>query len=1044
MRFRETQNGSWLSCLITGLLLIPSLAGGQSAEKVGSLFEKMSWRGIGPAVMGGRTVDIEAVENKPWTIYAAIGPSGVWKSENAGVTWSPVFFKEATVSVGDVTIAQSHPEIVWAGTGESTCRNSVTIGDGVYKTTDGGKTWTNMGLKETRHISRIIINPGDPNIVYVAAMGHLWGPNADRGVFKTIDGGRTWKKVLYLNENTGCADLAMDPSDSLTVYAAAYEHRRLPYTFSSGGPGSGLYKTVDGGETWTRLTKDLPEGIMGRIGLAVARSAPGVVYALIEHKEGGLWRSEDRGESWKRMCDAETYRRVSSRPFYYSHIRVDPTNDKTVYVQSTGFHVSADGGQKFKAIGGGIHSDHHALWIDPSNPLHLIAGNDGGVDISHDGGKTWLPVQSMDLAEVYQVGYDMRRPYYVYCGLQDNGSWGGPSATLDVTGIANDDWVSIGSGDGFFAQADPADPNTVYSNSQMNGLYRYDWRIFRNKTIRPTAGFSDPPFRFNWNSPILISPHDPKTVYTGGQLLFKSPDQGITWEIVSPDLTTNDPERQKDSGGPITLDNSGAEMHCTITAIAESPLARGVLWCGTDDGNVQVTRDGGKNWSNVIGNIKGLPRNTWCSRVEASHFDPGTAYAAFDGHRTDDYATYVYKTTDYGKTWKSIRGNLPFGWVHVIREDIKNKDLLFVGTEFGIFASLDCGLSWFSLKNDLPTVAVHDIAVHPRENDLIIGTHGRGVWILEDISFLQEMSPEVVASPVHLYKVRPATAFYQSAKRESFSKPAFAAKNPLYGLAVTCYLQAKPKEKPRVSILNAQNEAVFEFNFNIKEGLQRDYWNLQTVPRTKEGLKITPSAMGFVALPLVAPGEYTVELTVDGQKFRTATSVQADPRFQMNQTDLEAQHEALAEILAASKKMGLAITAATNIRRQLDTLGQDLKKGDRVEATLDSAIQAFSEKFRAVEEKVVPKEFGSTSMTRELALRGGSLNQQILILGMSISGFPAAPTKADLFQLEQIKQRVEGLVGQINQLIREDIPALNRALELNKIKALRAPEEVKL
>ena len=1041
---RKTRNGRWLAYLSIGALLIPSLASGQSADKVGSLFEKMSWRGIGPAVMGGRTVDIEAVEKKPWVIYAAVGPSGVWKSESAGVAWSPVFFKESTVSVGDVTIAQSHPDIVWVGSGESTCRNSVTIGDGVYKTTDGGKTWTNMGLKETRHISRIIINPGDPNIVYVAAMGHLWGPNADRGIFKTSDGGKTWKKVLYVNENTGCADLAMDPSDSLILYAAAYEHRRQPYFFSSGGPGSGLYKTVDGGETWTRLTKDLPEGTLGRIGLDVARSTPGVVYALIEHKEGGVWRSEDRGESWKRMCNTETYRRVNTRPFYYSHIRVDPTNDKVVYVQSTGFHVSTDGGQKFKAIGAGIHSDHHALWIDPSNPLHLIAGNDGGVDISHDGGKTWLPVQSMDLAEVYQVGYDMRRPYYVYCGLQDNGSWAGPSATPDVGGIANDDWVFIGGGDGFFTQADPNDPNTVYGNSQLNGLYRYDWRILKNKAIRPTAGLADPPFRFNWNSPIHISPHDSNTVFTGGHFLFKSPDRGMTWEIISPDLTTNDPEKQKDSGGPITLDNSGAEMHCTITTIAESPLEKGTIWCGTDDGNLQITRDGGKTWSNIIGNIKGLPRNTWCSRLEASQFDAGTAYAAFDGHRTDDYATYVYKTTDYGKAWKSIKGNLPFGWVHVVREDVKNKDLLFVGTEFGIQASLDGGFSWFSLKNNLPTVAVHDIAVHPRDNDLIIGTHGRGVWILEEISYLQEMTPEVLASPVHLFNVRPAMAYYQSARRESFTKPAFAAKNPLYGLAVTSYLQAKPKEKPKVSILNADNEPVFEFNLNIREGIQRDYWNLQTVPKTKEGMKITPPAIGVLALPLVAPGEFTVELSVDSQKFRTAASVQADPRFQITEADLTAQHEALAEILAMSKKMGLAITAATNIRRQLDTLGQDLKKEGRVETALGGSIRAFSEKFRAVEEQVVPKEFGSSLMTRELALRGGSLNQQIMMLGMSISGFPAAPTKTEHFQLEQVKRQVEGLVGQINRIIREDIPALNQVLEQGKLKPLKAPEEVKL
>ena len=1044
MRAPMIRQERWLFLLALGILLVPTVGTGQNATEVGRLFEKLSWRGIGPAVMGGRTVDIDAVEKEPWIIYAAIGPSGVWKSVNAGVTWSPVFFKEATVSVGDVAISQSHPDIVWAGTGEATCRNSVTIGDGVYKTADGGKTWKNMGLSETRHISRIIINPGDPNIVFVAAMGHLWGPNPERGVFKTTDGGKTWKKILYVDENTGCSDLAMDPSDSLTLYAAAYEHRRLPYYFSSGGPGSGIYRSRDGGETWTRLTQDLPEGTMGRIGLAVARSRPGVVYALIEHKDEGIWRSENWGENWKRTCDPETCRRVATRPFYYSQIRVDPTDDQAVYVLSTGFFVSTDSGQKFKAIGAGIHPDHHALWIDPSNPLHLLNGNDGGIDISHDAGKTWLPVQNMDLAEVYQVGVDMRQPYYVYCGLQDNGAWGGPSATPDVTGISNDDWIPIGGGDGFFTRPDPNDPNIVYSNSQMNGLYRYDWRIYKNRSIRPQAGRGEAPYRFNWNSPILISPHDSKTVYCGAQFLFRSPNRGVNWEIASPDLTTNDPKKQVDSGGPITLDNSGAEMHCTITTIAESPIEKGTIWCGTDDGNLQLTRDGGKTWSSVGRNIKGLPVATWCSRVEASHFHPGTAYAAFDGHRTDDYATYLYKTTDAGRTWRSITGNLPFGWVHVVREDPRNRNLLFAGTEFGIFASLDGGLSWFSLQNDLPTVAVHDMAIHPRDHDLIIGTHGRGVWILEDIACLEEMTPELLVSPVHLFSVRPATAYYLGARKESFTKPVFAAKNPPYGLSITAYLRAKPKEKPKVSILNAANEDIFDLELSLKEGIQRETWNLQTVPKTKEGVKIKPSAIGFVALPLVAPGDFTVALDVDGQKFRAATSVRPDPRFPLAASDLKAQHEALAEILALSKKMGLAITAASSIRRQLDTLVEDLKKSGQVEATLDGSIQAFSATFRAVEEQVVPKEFGSTLMTRDLALRGGSLNQQILILGMSISGFPAVPTQTELLQLAEIGKVVDDLVYRMNQVIGEDLPGFNTVLEQNKLKPLKVPELVKL
>lgn len=1023
--------------------LLCSSAMGQSADKIGTLFEKMSWRALGPAVMGGRTVDIDAVEKKPWIIYAAIGPSGVWKSENNGVTWSPVFQKEATVSVGDIAIAQSHPDIVWVGTGEATCRNSVTIGDGVYKSTDAGKTWKNMGFKDTRHISRIVINPGDPNIVYVAAMGHLWGPNEERGIFKTHDGGKSWKKVLFIDVNTGFADLVMDPADSLTLYAAAYEHRRLPYHFSSGGPGSGIYRTTDGGESWTRLTKNLPEGTLGRIGLDAARSAAGVVYALIEHKDGGIWRSEDKGESWKRMCNAETFKRVNTRPFYYSQIRVDPSDDKTVYVLSSGLHVSHDMGQKFRPIGAGIHPDHHALWIDPSNALHLIEGNDGGIDISYDGGKAWLPIQSMDLAEVYQVGVDMRQPYYVYCGLQDNGSWAGPSRTADSSGICNDDWVSVGGGDGFFVQPDPKDPNVVYSNWQMNNLYRYDWKIGRSKIVRPTASLDEEPYRFNWNAPIHISPHDSNTVYTGGNFLFCSKDRGFSWETISPDLTTDDPQKQKDSGGPITPDNSGAESHCTITTISESPVEKGVIWCGTDDGNLQVTRDGGNSWKNVAASIQGLPPKTWCSRVETSYFDAGTAYAAFDGHRHDDYATYVFKTADYGKTWKSIKANLPFGWVHVIREDVKNKNLLFVGTEFSLFASLDGGASWFSLKNDLPTVAVHDIAIHPRDNDLIIGTHGRGIWIMDDISFLQEMTPERLDSPLTFFSIRPTTAWLLSSRRESFSKPTYAAKNPMYGMALTVYLQAKPKEKPKATIVNKDGEVVFELNFQVREGILREYWNLTTVPLTKDGKKITPPAI-FAGLPFVAPGEFTVELTMNGQKASRSAVVLPDPRFSMSNRERVEHYEALAEILALSKKMGLAVTAATNIRRQLDGINGELKKLEKPVDAVEAAIKTFEAVLKPLEEEIVPKDIASAANSRENALRGGSLNQQLLMLGSGISGYPSAPTTTDLFQLGEIAKKVEGLTERMNQAINQDLPALNKTLEENKLKPLKAPQEVKL
>jgi photosystem II stability/assembly factor-like uncharacterized protein len=1015
----------------------------QSSDQVSQLFEELKWRSIGPAVMGGRTVDLDVVETKPWIIYAAIGPSGVWKSDNNGITWKPVFTKENTVSVGDVTVAQSHPDIVWVGTGEATCRNSVTIGDGVYKSIDAGKTWKNMGLENTRHISRIVINPGDPNILYVAAMGHLWGPNKERGIYKTSDGGETWTKILYVDENTGFADLVMDPSDSLTLFAAAYEYRRLPYHFTSGGKGSGIYKTTDGGKTWNKLEKDLPGGIVGRIGLAVSRSSPNVVYALIEHKEGGIWRSEDRGETWKRMGDTETVKMVNNRPFYYSQIRVDPSDDSVIYVFSTGGYISRNMGQKFRPISGGTHSDHHALWIDPSNPLHLIDGNDGGIDITYDGGKNWHAIRHMALAEVYQIGFDMRDPYFVYCGLQDNGLWGGPSRTLESSGIHNEDWYVVGGGDGFHSQVDPRDHTTIYGNYQVNGLYRHDLRIGHSKKIKPLAPMNDPPYRFNWNSPILISPHDPNTVYTGGNFLFKTTDKGQTWTKISPDLTTDDPEKQKDSGGPISMENTGAESHCTIITIAESPVEKGVIWCGTDDGNVQVTRDSGMTWTNVVKNIPGLPPHTWCSRIEASNFDRGTAYAAFDGHRNDDYATYLYKTTDYGKSWASIEGNLPFGWIHVVREDRKNKNLLFVGTEFGIYASLDGGKSWFSLKNRLPTAAVRDIAIHPRANDLIIGTHGQGVWILDDITPLQEMTEAVLQADQFMFSIRLETQFYHRNSRESFGKPAFIGRNPFYGVFITTYFKAKPTEKPKVLIKDQNGEKVYEIGLKKAEGLQRKTWNMRSIAKNKEGKEIKPGSGGFAGYLNAKPGDYTAELLLGEQTFSKKIKIYPDPRVDVDESAWMTQRDHFVEALILSKKMGLTVTVAKNIRRQLDKIRDNFKENETMPDDVQDALRAFEKNFGNLESEVVPNGIGLRS-SREESLRGGTVARRITDLVSNLGGFPFPPTSTDLLQLKELTEVMEGYVKKMNAIIDEDIPLLNKTLEAGGLKPIKPPKKVQL
>lgn len=889
-----------------GLVLVGSFSA-QNAPTVTdqSLIRHLHWRNVGPANFVGRISGFEALDKDFTTVLVAGASGGVFKSVNAGTTWEPIFDKYGSASIGDVAFFQNDPRIIWVGTGEECVRNSVAWGDGIYKSSDGGKTFTNMGLQTTQTIGKVLTHPTDPDLVYVAASGHPWGYTGDRGLFKTADGGKTWAKLaggLPNDGKTGAIDMVMDPTDPNVLYVSFWQRLRLPWRFDSGGPNGGIFKSTDAGATWTKLTKGLPSGEIGRVGLAISRTNPKVLMAVVEHgfqprpqivennvtkdnpdyadmtKLGtGIYRSEDGGATW-------TYQnRLNNRPFYYSHIYINPLEDKWVYFLNTNFNFSNDGGKTWSTIGG-LHPDFHALWLDPTNKNRFYVGQDGGASITYDHGKTWLFFDNLSFAQFYAVSTDMRDPYYVYGGLQDNGTWGGPSMSREGT-ILTDFWFNIGGGDGFHTQNDPTDWRTVYGESQGGSVQRVNVETRETKSIRPnTANIAnykdyfpdkpavpgakpvptpaakpaaqggargvDPeaammaqmrqmsgPFRFNWSTPISMSPNNPRTIYLGGNHLFKSVDRGDHWMLVSPDLTTNDKSKiefAKPTGG-MTPDVTGAETHCTIITISESPLTPGLLWVGTDDGNIQVTRNGGVSWTNVRPNLKGVPAGTWCSRVEASHFEDGTCYVTFDGHRSDDFHPYVFRTTDYGKTWANIGGTIPDGQpVYVIREDLKAKNLLFLGTEFGAFVSLNAGQSWTNFNLDLPTVAVHDLLIQSRDGDLIAATHGRGIWIMDDVTGLRQAALKLPTDDAALFESsKPGTRWLPIQRGGGYGRGDFFFKgeNPPAGALIHYFLKAKPAAAGTLEITDITGALKTTFILDGADaGVNRLVWDLRFDP----------------------------------------------------------------------------------------------------------------------------------------------------------------------------------------------------------------------
>ncbi|MFL6286146.1 MAG: WD40/YVTN/BNR-like repeat-containing protein [Pyrinomonadaceae bacterium] len=998
-------------------------------------FERLEWRSIGPANMGGRIADIEGVAGNPNLVYVATASGGLFKTTNGGVRWTPLFERQGSISIGDIALEPGNPDVVWLGAGESAVRNSVSFGDGVYKSTDGGRTWQHMGLRETEHVSKILINPRNTDVVYVGAQGHAFAPNEERGVFMTTDGGRTWAKTLYIDAEHGVADMDIDPSNPNIVYAVMWKFRRTPWTHTSGDERGGLFRSIDGGRTWKKLEGGLPK-VVGRIGVAVAASSPNVVYAITEAKEGTLWRSDDRGETWRNVSKQTN---IVSRGFYYTHVRVDPTNENRVFAVASTLFASVDGGRSFRAISGRTHVDFHALWLDAQNPKRMWQGQDGGIAVTYDGGESWEVVNNFAAGQFYQIHVDDRQPfYYVMGGLQDNGTWTGPSRTREPVGIQNDDWRMISFGDGFYVMNHADDPDVYLSESQGGNVVRTDMRTREQQLVVPYMGddggpASDAKYRFNWNTPLLASPHDKNTVYITGNVVFRSTDFGKSWTAISPDLTTNDREKQKSAGGPVAFENTGAEYHTTIISFAESPLRAGVLWAGTDDGNLQVTTDAGKSWRNVVKNVPSLPPNSAVSHVEPSRVNDDLVYVSFDRHMLDDRRPYVYKTTDGGRTFQNITGNLPANaYVHVVREDPKNTRLLYAGTELGLYVSYNGGGSWTSLGlKNLPVVAVHDLIVHPRANDIIIATHGRSIYVLDDATPIQQLTPEVAREDVHLFDVRPALRYATRMTRYGVGDKAFAGQNPPYGALVSYYLKQKPddKTKLKLQILDSGGKMISEIENIAKErGLNRVSWNLRyggpTVrrPPTDEEVQFTGGPRG----PQVSPGTYTVRLLVGEKSYEQKVDVRLDPTVNgVTAADLRETLEMELRLRDMQTATNNALNTLDSLKSQIDFIERTVR--DRLGASsvpkeLTDALTAQKKRVEELQNRLAQPEGG-------LGFEGrAQLIDRIGGLFFTLDSSNAAPTPAARELYGDLQKEFDTKVGEVNKFLSDAVSQLNDAL----------------
>jgi photosystem II stability/assembly factor-like uncharacterized protein len=1048
-------NRKWLGLWHGFLILFAFMASGgtgraQQLQK--DTLHGMKYRLVGP-FRGGR---VEAVAGVPGTntFYFGGVAGGVWKTTNAGLTWAPMSDKEPIASIGALAVAPSDPNIIYVGTGEPCLRQNITYGNGMYKSTDAGKTWTHIGLDDTRHIAKVLVDPRDPNLVLVAAIGHAFGPNAERGVFRSADGGKTWTKVLYKDDNTGAVDLVFDPTNPHILYAALYQVRREPWTLTSGGPGSGIYKSTDEGRTWKQIEgHGLPEGVLGKIGLAVGADGE-TTYALIEAKKGGLYVSNDAGESWHFVNGNHDF---LQRAWYFTHIFADPKNTGTIYILNVGMYRSTDGGHVWARVRA-PHGDNHELWIDPSDPNRVILANDGGATISTDWCKTWSTENNQPTAQFYHVSADNRFPYYLYGAQQDNSSVAIASGTAHGY-IGRQDWYDVGGGESGYVVPDPTDPNIVYGGTYFGILSRYDHRTEQSLLISPWPDdpdgwpAADQKYRFSWVPGFAISPWDPNTIYLASQVLFKSTNRGMSWTVISPDLSRNDKSKQGPSGGPITKDQASAEYFDLIFAVAESPVQRGVIWAGTDDGLVWVTRDGGAHWDNVT--PKDLPAWSKVSLIGPSPGSAGAAYVAVTRLKNDDLHPYVWKTTDYGKTWTSITDGIPVGAVvRAVREDPKRPGLLFAGTALGVYVSFNDGGLWQPLKLNLPTVPVRDLAI--KDSDLAIATHGRAFWILDDITPLRQMTPTTLDQPAHLFSPAPAVRFRSGG---SFV-PAGAAvgQNPPDGVVIDYYLKSKPTSEVTLDILDAKGKVIRSFSskekpeqtcpgeirgehehggeLSIQSGLNRFVWDMRY-----ELPVDVPCAVydeGGPLAPLALAGHYEARLTVNGQNYTAPIQIVPDPREKVSQEDLAKQFDLTQKLRDLMQQNHVAVLEIRGVNAQLDALKKRLS-GDAKAKDIVSAVDAAQQKMNEVEDALIQSK---ATASEDMLNYPIELNSKIGYLINGVDSADSAPPQQDWDLYAVYQKQVDGWVSKWKAIVSTDLAQLNQKMRRANIPMV-APQPVR-